>query len=153
MVVQAVKRVIVTAFAASAIAFAVAASNAALVAGQQPSSAAPVFTAQQAAAGKPEFLKTCSACHMPDLSGNNDVPQLAGVSFRTAWSDRTTKDLLDYMSANMPPGGSSLTTETYLSITAFVLESNGAVAGEEKLTASTAVAIGSLIPKRSPSNH
>jgi mono/diheme cytochrome c family protein len=151
MAVQVMKRVILTAFAAGAIASAVAASNAMLVAGQQ-SSAARVFTAEQAAAGKAAFLKTCAACHMPDLSGNNEVPQLAGVSFRTAWSDRTTKDLLDYMSANMPPGGSSLTAETYLSITALVLESNGAVAGEEKLTASTAAAIGTLIPKRSPSN-
>ena len=150
-VVQAVKRVILTALAAGAIASALAASNAVLVAGQQ-SSAAPVFTTEQAVAGKAEFLKTCAACHMPDLSGNNEVPQLAGVSFRTAWSDRTTKDLHDYMSANMPPGGSSLTAETYLSITAFVLESNGAVGGQEKLTASTAVAIGSLIPKRSASN-
>ena len=90
---------------------------------------------------------------MPDLSGNNEVPQLAGVSFRTAWNDRTTKDLLDYMSANMPPSGSTLTADTYVSIAAFVLESNGAVAGETKLTASTAVAIGSLIPMRSASKN
>jgi len=152
MVVQMVKRVILTAFAAGAIASFVVVSNAALIAGQQ-SSGSPVFTAEQADAGKPEFLKTCATCHMPDLSGNNEVPQLAGVSFRTAWSDRTTKDLFDYVSANMPPGGSSLTTETYLSIAAFVLESNGAVAGKEKLTAATAVAIGTLIPKRLPSSH
>jgi mono/diheme cytochrome c family protein len=151
IVVQAMKRMILTAFAAGAISFA-AASNAVSVAGQQ-SSAASVFTVEQAAAGKAEFLKTCAACHMPDLSGNNEVPQLSGVSFRTAWSDRTTKDLLDYMSANMPPSGSSLTADTYLSIAAFVLESNGAVAGEKKLTASTAVAIGSLIPMRSASKN
>ena len=149
MGVQVMKRVILTAIAAGAIA-SVAASNTVPVGGQQ-SSAASVFTTEQAAAGKAEFLKTCAACHMPDLSGNNEVPQLAGVSFRTAWSDRTTKDLLDYMSANMPPGGSSLTAETYVSIAAFVLESNGAVAGQEKLTASTAVVIGSLIPTRSAS--
>jgi len=151
MVIQRITHVIVTAFPAGAIALAVAVANAVTIAGQQPSTAS-VFTAEQAVAGKAEFLKTCAACHMPDLSGNNEVPQLAGVSFRSAWSGRTTKDLLDYMSANMPPGGSSLTAETYVSIAAFVLESNGAVAGEGKLTVSTAMAIGSLIPKRSPSN-
>ncbi|HEU5257768.1 MAG TPA: cytochrome c [Vicinamibacterales bacterium] len=147
-----VKHVIRTAFTAGAIVVTVAVSNAVTIAGQQPS-AASVFTAEQAAAGKPEFLKTCAACHMPDLGGNNEVPQLAGVSFRTAWSERTTKDLLDYMSANMPPNGSSLTAETYVSIAAFILESNGAVAGEKKLTASTAVAIASLIPARSAAKN
>lgn len=108
--------------------------------------AAPVFTAQQATAGKAAFGKTCAMCHMPDLSGNNEVPQLAGMNFMSTWRARTTKDLLDYMTAAMPPGGPAQTAETYAAIAAFVLQSNGAVAGPQALTLSTTARIGDLMP-------
>jgi hypothetical protein len=85
---------------------------------------------------------------MPDLSGNNEIPPLAGEAFIGTWSSRTTKDLRDYMSAAMPYGGPSLDAETYTVITAFVLSSNGAVACTEKLTATTSVPIRDLIPPR-----
>ena len=48
----------------------------------------------------------------------------------------------------MPPGGPSLTAEAYASITALVLQANGAVAGTEALTASTNIRIETLIPPR-----
>ena len=50
-----------------------AAAGAAQVAGQE-AAPAPVFTAEQAAAGKAAYARTCAACHAPDLSGNNDAP-------------------------------------------------------------------------------
>ena len=120
-----------------------------LVARQQPAqfaAAAPVFTAQQATAGKAAFAKTCAMCHMPDLSGNNEVPQLAGMNFRSTWRARTTKDLLDYMTAAMPPGGPAQTAETYASLAAYVLQSNGAVAGPDALGTATIVTVGALLP-------
>jgi mono/diheme cytochrome c family protein len=105
---------------------------------------APVFTAQQASAGKTAYAKNCASCHMPDLSGNAEIPALAGTAFMTTWGARTTKELFDYMSAAMPYGAPSLSVEAYTTITAHILQSNGAVAGDEALTASTAVRIGSL---------
>ena len=39
--------------------------------------------------------------------------------------------------------------DTYTVITAYVLQANGAVAGEEKLAASTAVPINAVVEKRS----
>ena len=42
---------------------------------------------------------------------------------------RTTKDLVEYMSATMPPGRPSLAEAEYLNITAFILQFNGATAG------------------------
>jgi mono/diheme cytochrome c family protein len=111
-----------------------------------PPAAAPVFTTQQATAGKAAFGKTCAMCHMPDLSGNNEVPQLAGMNFRSTWRARTTKDLLEYMTAAMPPGGPPQTADTYASIAAYILQSNGAVAGPDALGASTAVTIRDLVP-------
>jgi len=114
-----------------------------LMARQAPVS--PVFTAQQAAAGRSAYATSCASCHMPDLSGSNDTPPLAGPVFMSTWRARTTKDLFEYLSASMPRGGASLSTETYESITAYILEANGASAGETSFRATTAVAIRDLI--------
>lgn len=127
----------------------VAGAALAMTIGAAAQSAAPaVFTAQQAIAGKTAFSKACSACHMPDLSGNNEVPPLAGGSFMDTWGDRTTKELFDYMSGAMPPGGPAQSIEAYESIVAFVLQSNGAVAGSEPFKAATDVPLRSVLKKR-----
>jgi mono/diheme cytochrome c family protein len=111
-----------------------------------------VFTEQQADAGRTAYAKNCASCHMPDLSGNAEIPPLAGATFIGTWRDRTTKDLRDYMSAAMPYGAPSLEVETYTMITAYILQTNGAVAGEEKLTASIAVPIGEVVAKSGAKN-
>ncbi len=82
---------------------------------------------------------------MRDLSGGNDAPPLAGRIFISTWRGRSTKDLFEYLSASMPPGGASLSADTYESITAFILEANGAAAGQTPFRATTAVAISDLI--------
>lgn len=115
-----------------------------VVRARQQVPAAPVFTAQQATAGKAAYTKNCASCHMPDLSGNAEIPALAGTVFMTTWGTRSTKELFDYMSAAMPYGAPSLSVEAYTTITAHILQSNGAVAGDEALTASTVVRIDSL---------
>jgi mono/diheme cytochrome c family protein len=111
--------------------------------------ASPVFTTQQAEAGKAAYAKNCASCHMPDLSGNAEIPPLAGATFIGTWSNRTTKDLRDYMSAAMPYGAPSLDADSYTVITTYILQSNGAVAGDDKLTPATAVPIKSLTPRTS----
>jgi mono/diheme cytochrome c family protein len=146
--------VIVKTLALAAVVLAVVVSNVALKAGGsapgQKDPVAPVFTAEQAAAGKLAFGKACAGCHMADLSGHDDAPPLGGAPFASAWRTRTTKDLLDYMSMAMPPGGSSLAPEDYASIVAYVLQINGAVAGAQALSASTVVPIGSVITRPTP---
>ena len=110
--------------------------------------ATAVFTEEQAADGRAAYAKHCASCHLPDLSGNAEIPPLAGATFIETWRSRTTKDLRDYMSAAMPYGAPSLEADTYTVVTAYVLQVNGAMAGDEKLAASTAVPIQQLIPKR-----
>ncbi len=104
-----------------------------------------VFTAEQAAAGKSAYARSCASCHMPDLSGSNDAPPLAGAVFAATWRARTTKDLFEYLSSSMPPGGGSLSTEAFESITAYILEANGASAGETPFRSTTAVSIENLL--------
>ena len=60
----------------------------------------------------------------------------------TTWRGRTTKDLVEYMSATMPPGRPSLAEADYLNITAFILQFNGATAGAQPLVVATAAPIG-----------
>ncbi len=105
---------------------------------------ARVFTVQQASAGKAAFEKSCAVCHMRDLSGDVDAPQLAGTQFMSGWRTRSVKELFQYLSTAMPPGGSPLSPDVYASITAYILQSNGAVAGGDALTAATAATIGSV---------
>ncbi len=66
---------------------------------QQP---AP-YTAQQAASGRTIYQSNCAICHVADLGGRNEAPQLAGSNFIGQWGDRTTSDLVAFMEATMPP--------------------------------------------------
>src|SRR6202035_3386912 len=109
--------------------------------GQTPTTT-PVFTVQQAAAGRAAYQDKCAGCHMPDLAGRNEAPPLAGANFMSAWRTRTTAALIDYVQT-MPPGGADLSLDTYLSVAAFILQSNGASPGPQALTPTTAVALGS----------
>jgi mono/diheme cytochrome c family protein len=117
-------------------------SGALLLQAQEPR--APVFTSEQAEAGRVAYAKHCASCHMPDLSGDNERPPLVGTSFMTTWGSRSTKEFLAYMSGAMPYGAPALDAETYATLTAYILRSNGAGAGSQALSASTDVSIGSV---------
>ena len=65
----------------------------------------PVFTAEQASAGKVAYSRSCAKCHMPDLGGTPDAPPLSGNRFLDTWRSRTTKQLFDFVLGAMPPGG------------------------------------------------
>jgi alcohol dehydrogenase (cytochrome c) len=116
---------------------------------QEPA-APPVYTAAQATAGRAAYQANCASCHLPDLAGRNEAPPLAGANFMNTWRARTTKDLVEYMSASMPPGQPSLSAEQYASITAFILQSNGAAAGAQAFTAATASPIGAIATGQAP---
>src|SRR6185312_14721012 len=122
----------------------------ALVAGQPPPSA--VYSADQAAAGRAAYQANCASCHMPDLAGRSEAPPLAGANFMNSWRSRTTRDLFEFIQSTMPPDGSNLTADQYLAIAAFILESNGAPAGAQPLTPTTAAAIGSIAASGAPAD-
>lgn len=116
------------------------------------STAASIFTPEQATAGRAAYAKHCASCHMPDLSGNTEIPPLAGTAFIDTWGMRSTKELFDYTSEAMPYGAPSLSVENYLAITAYVLQANGGVAGATALSGSTVAPIASVTAlRKSPS--
>ncbi len=111
------------------------------------------YTAAQATDGLAAYQTNCATCHLPDLIGRNEAPQLAGGNFMNAWGTRTTGELIDYMKASMPPSNrGGLSDEVYINIAAFILQANGAVAGERPLALSSPVRIDSVANGQMPAS-
>ena len=125
---------------------AVAGSAFVTIAAQQPGGAAAgPFTAAQAAAGATAYQANCASCHQPDLRGQGTATPLTGTAFIGAWGPRSAGDLLSLIQLTMPPGNpGTLGADTYANILAFILQSNGARAGNQPLTATTQVLINSV---------
>src|SRR5271156_2315662 len=114
---------------------------------QQP---AP-YTAQQAASGRTIYQGNCAICHVADLGGRNEAPQLAGSNFMGQWGDRTAGDLISFIEATMPPNNPrGLGEEAYLNLAAFILEANGARSGNQPLTAGVKIQIRSIATGKVP---
>jgi mono/diheme cytochrome c family protein len=94
-----------------------------------------VFTAQQAARGEQTYKRSCGYCHRDNLQGD-EGPALVGSRFTFQWQDRTLKDLFTTISSTMPddaPG--TLTDDAYVDVISFLLQANGAAAGDQELRA------------------
>src|SRR5579863_7969667 len=101
------------------------------------------YTQDQAAAGRSVYQTSCATCHSADLSGR-EGPQLAGANFLAQWGDRTAGELINFMQSTMPPGGAALPGDSYLNLAAFILDANSARSGNQKLGATSSVAIRSV---------
>jgi len=120
-------------------------------AGQQPAGAAGPFTAAQAAAGATAYQANCATCHQPDLRGQGTATPLAGTAFIGAWGSRPTGDLLSFIQLTMPPGNpGTLSADTYTNIAAFILQSNGARAGNQALAANSPILISAVASGQAP---
>src|SRR6266542_2930182 len=125
---------VVTRHLSLAVALAIGFLGIAGVSGQQPAGTGP-YTTAQAAAGRAVYQAECSSCHSSDLRGNNEAPPLAGTDFMNTWRNRTTAELLSH-TQTMPPGRNNLDLDRYLSLVAFILQSNGAAGGSQPFTPS-----------------
>src|SRR5579872_1553542 len=118
--------------------------------GQQGPVAGP-FTDPQANAGQTAYTQNCASCHANSLQGGGEAPALIGASFVNSWGRRTTQELYNEIRLAMPPESpNSLSADTYVAITAFLLKANGAQAGASPLTPETSVTIGSVATGRMP---
>jgi S-disulfanyl-L-cysteine oxidoreductase SoxD len=124
----------------------------------QPAAPTAVFTAAQADAGKTAYLSTCVACHTETLIPapgakymKQDIPPLAGANFMARWGARTTKDLslrIKDAIGGFPP--KNLDEKTFLNLTAYVLQVNGARPGTQPLTLATVVEVRSVATGGAP---
>ena len=108
------------------------------------------FTDAQAQAGQAIYSARCSSCH----EAGGETIRLIGASFTQAWKTRNTRDLYTRIKTSMPfndPG--SLSDAEAASVVAYILKSNGAMAGAADLTPTTAVAIGTIIAAQADGNQ
>ena len=128
----------------------------------QPAAPPAVYTAAQAAAGRAAYQSSCVNCHTETLiplpgakHGAQEIPPLAGANFMTRWGARTTSDLSSRVKTaigGFPP--KDLNDKTYLILTAYILQVNGARPGTQELTAATAVVIQTTTaPEANPDRH
>lgn len=109
------------------------------------------FTAEQSQAGRAAYLGNCASCHMPNMSGRNEAHPLTGANFQNTWRNRTVAQLTRLMKLTMPPGNAGgLGDETYVALSAFILEANGATPGSEPLQAESTARIGALSSGQMP---
>ena len=95
-----------------------------LVLGQAPAGPAQ-YTAAQADAGRLSYEQVCAACHLGNLSGSFEAPELAGPNFMNAWGGRPIRELFDFIQATMPPAGQTPSAQATTSIIAYLLQANG----------------------------
>ena len=95
----------------------------------------------QAERGELLYQKNCAACHLVDLSGSFEAPNLADNSFRNNWSNRGMQEFLDMLRRTMPPQApGSLNESQYQDVSAFLLSANAIPASSTvSLTAANSV--------------
>ena len=96
------------------------------------------YNVAQAELGAQIYQKSCASCHLANLRGNFEAPELAGPNFRRKWGTRPVSELLQYNRQTMPvqiPG--SLSDEEYASLVAYLMEANGVAPREAPLSFSS----------------
>jgi alcohol dehydrogenase (cytochrome c) len=112
--------------------------------GGQP--AAGAFTLAQAQAGRAAYEQQCAGCHLPDLRGSGDAPALTGPDFTAKWGPQAVNELFTHIVQTMPPTNpGSLGEQDTLAVTAYLLQINGAPAGQQPLTATVSTAMNALL--------
>ena len=130
------------------------------------------FTAAQAASGRVAVESSCAICHLQSLRGRGGeeneypefnslplsfqkfistgyVPPLVGEEFLAKWKGKTVVQLAENFRGAMksfPTAGMDDTS--YLAVTAYVLQVNGAPAGNLELTASSSQTVDAAVGMR-----
>jgi alcohol dehydrogenase (cytochrome c) len=113
--------------------------------GAQAAGATGPFTLEQVVAGRTAFLDNCTGCHGAFMSGGGDAPALTGANFQEDWLNKSTKQLFQFASTNMPFNNAGmLSRQTYADLVAFILAVNGATPGPVPFTGDAEVKIGSI---------
>jgi mono/diheme cytochrome c family protein len=109
-----------------------------------------VYTAAQAARGKPRFETSCIRCHNIALTGSERGPALKGNTFWSKWENDNLGSMYIKVRDTMPQdgGASVVSDEVKVDILAYILQASGAPAGNEELKLDTAQLEGIKISKR-----
>jgi mono/diheme cytochrome c family protein len=94
-----------------------------------------VYTASQAARGKPRFEASCSRCHNIALAGSERGPALKGSAFWSKWENENLASLYTVIRDTMPrDGGASVVSdEVKTDILAYIMSVSGMPPGNDEL--------------------
>jgi mono/diheme cytochrome c family protein len=94
-----------------------------------------VYTAEQAARGKPRFEASCSRCHNNELIGSERGPTLKGNTFWAKYENDSLGSLFTLIRDTMPRDGGAgvVSDEVKVDILAYILSRNDVPAGNEEL--------------------
>ncbi len=96
--------------------------------------ARPFFSMPQADRGAELYRSNCASCHGEHLNDGGFARALKGDAFRREWNGKALGALGQLIRSSMPPGkAGQLTQEQYADLLAFLISSNGAVAGAADL--------------------
>lgn len=105
------------------------------------------YSQAQADRGAAAYGVSCVSCHGANLDDGALGPPLKGPAFMQKYGGKTANTLFTALSTTMPsaaPG--SLDAETYAALTAYLLEANDVVAGEQPLPADPRQLAGMMVP-------
>ena len=103
------------------------------------------YMATQADTGSELYGEQCAVCHLTNLEGEFEAPELAGPNFRNTWGARPVTELMDLIRTTMPPEGvGSLAPEQVAAIVAYLLRANEVQPGNDELTMGSS---GTVVPQ------
>jgi alcohol dehydrogenase (cytochrome c) len=104
------------------------------------------FSASQAQRGASVYGSTCAVCHGQNLQGSTDAPALSGDTFKKHWGPRMALELFGEISETMPPTRpGSLSEDSALGVTAYILQRNGAIAGDQELRGNATAKVSEIL--------
>ena len=113
---------------------------------QQQSQQEASYTLAQAAAGEAAYQQQCAACHGDNLEGFELAPSLSGNFFTRRWGGKTVSELAAELRRMPPEQVDGLDDRVYSNILAYLLQQNGAEAGDNPLPTEVATMNELLIP-------
>ena len=99
------------------------------------STAAGVFTEEQAKRGAAAYNANCATCHGAELrSTDREIPRLSDKSFNFSWVGKTIAEKFELIRSTMPPKEEkSLEDQVYLDILTYILSFNKIPSGNQPL--------------------
>ena len=113
---------------------------------QQQSQQEASYTLAQAAAGEAAYQQQCAACHGDNLEGFELAPSLSGNFFTRRWGGKAVSELAAELRRMPPEQVDGLDDRVYSNILAYLLQQNGAEAGDNPLPTEVAAMNELLIP-------
>ena len=113
---------------------------------QQQSQQVASYTLAQAAAGEAAYQQQCVACHGDNLEGFELAPSLSGNFFTRRWGGKAVAELAAELRRMPPEQVDGLDDRVYSNILAYLLQQNGAEAGDNPLPSEVAAMNEILIP-------